>query len=173
MLRQGLFATDYRYYTKLGMWLSTLFLSSLALPLGIVGGGGSSARLCGAAIMGVVWQQLAGLGHDLGHSGVSHDFHTDHKVGSMLSAVMGLSVGWWKLDHNTHHVVCNAVEHDPSIQYMPILAITPKIFAKPFWDTYHQKIVAMDWIAHKLVSYQHIFFYPPMFLVGRWNLYAL
>ena len=32
--------------------------------------------------------------------------------------------------------VCNAVEHDPNIMHMPMLAVTPKIFAKgPFWDT--------------------------------------
>jgi len=126
----------------------------------------------GAAVMGIFWQQAAGLGHDLGHSGVSHDFHLDHKIGSAMSSIMGLSVGWWKSDHNTHHVVCNAVEHDPNIQHMPMLAITPKIFDKgPFWDTYHKKTVGMDFIARTLVSYQHIFFYPLM-AVGRLNLYA-
>jgi len=26
--------------------------------------------MLGAALMGVFWQQLAGIGHDLGHSGV-------------------------------------------------------------------------------------------------------
>jgi delta8-fatty-acid desaturase len=88
-----------------------------------------------------------------------------------MSAFMGLSVGWWKSDHNTHHVVCNAVEHDPNIQHMPMLAITEKIFRKPFWDTYHKKQVAMDWAARTLVSYQHWFFCPLMAL-GRWNLYA-
>ena len=128
--------------------------------------------MVGAAIMGVFWQQLAGLGHDLGHSGVTHDFHLDHKIGSILSAFMGLSVCWWKSDHNTHHVVCNAVEHDPNIQHMPMLAITKKIFENgPFWDTYHKRTVAMDYIARTLVSYQHIFFYPLMAL-GRFNLYA-
>ena len=53
-------------------------------------------RLMGAACMGVFWQQLAGLGHDLGHSGVTHDFHLDHRIGSTLSALMGLSTCWWK-----------------------------------------------------------------------------
>ena len=43
--------------------------------------------------------------------------------------------------------------------------------AARFWDTYHRKWVGMDDVAHFLVSYQHIFFYPLMAL-GRWNLYA-
>jgi len=151
--------------------MTSLFVSSLALSLGWVGGGTTAVRMFGAAIMGIFWQQLAGLGHDLGHSGVTHNFHTDHFIGSILSAFMGLSVGWWKSDHNTHHVVCNAVEHDPNIQHMPILAITDKIYEKPFWDTYHKKTVGMDAIARFLVSYQHIVFYPFMAL-ARWNLYV-
>lgn len=54
---------------------------------------------------------------------------------------------------------------------MPMLAITRKIFDRPFWDTYHKKTVGMDSIARLLVSYQHLFFYPLM-AVGRWNLYV-
>jgi len=170
MLREGLFETDYVFYAKLCTWMVFLFICSVALSIGAIGGGAMWARLFGGALMGVFWQQLAGLGHDLGHSGVTHDFHTDHMVGSALSCLMGLSVGWWKSDHNTHHVVCNAVEHDPNIQHMPLLAITPKIFEKPFWDTYHKKIVGMDRIARALVSNQHLFFYPFM-AFARWNLY--
>ena len=171
MLKDGLFETDYSWYAKLGVWLTSWFVGALAFSLGYVGGGTTSMRMVGAAMMGVFWQQLAGLGHDLGHSGVTHDFHKDHIIGSILSAFMGLSVCWWKSDHNTHHIVCNAVEHDPNIQHMPMIAITDKIFEKPFWDTYHKKWVKMDWLAKFLVSNQHIVFYPLMAL-GRWNLYA-
>ena len=71
-----------------------------------------------------------------------------------------------------HHVVANALEHDPNVQHMPMLAITDKIFNAPsFWDTYHKKRVGMDFFARLLVSYQHIFFYPLMAL-GRGNLYV-
>lgn len=171
MLRRGLFETDMRFYAKHACWLVFLFLCSLGLSLGMIGGGGTLARMGGAGLIGIFWQQLAGIGHDLGHSGVTHNFKMDHLVGSMLTFFMGLSVCWWKSDHNTHHVVCNAVEHDPNIQHMPMLAITPKIFERPFWDTYHKKTVGMDYIARLLVSYQHIFFYPLMAL-GRWNLYV-
>ena len=169
LLRRGLFETDYRFYGRLGAWLVLLFVSSLYLSLGC---GGFKCHMAGAALMGLFWQQLAGLGHDLGHSGVTHDFHLDHRIGSVLAAFMGLSVCWWKSDHNTHHVVCNSVEHDPNIQHMPLFAVTEKIFAKgPFWDTYHKKQVAMDRLARFMVSYQHILFYPIM-AVARINLYA-
>ena len=169
LLRRGLFETDMGYYAKQFAWHAMLWLGGLYLSLGC---DSCAAHMLGASVMGVFWQQLAGIGHDLGHSGVTHDFHLDHKIGSALSAFMGLSVGWWKSDHNTHHVVCNAIEHDPNVQHMPMLAITPKIFRRArFWDTYHKKWVGMDDVAHFLVSYQHLFFYPLMAL-GRWNLYV-
>lgn len=113
LLRRGLFETDYRYYAMLGSWFALLFFGALYLTLVRES---TREHLAGAAVMGVFWQQLAGLGHDLGHSGVTHNFHLDHKVGSSLTALMGLSLCWWKSDHNTHHVVCNSVEHDPNIQ---------------------------------------------------------
>jgi delta8-fatty-acid desaturase len=169
LLRRGLFETDMHFYAKMAAWHAALFLSSLYLSLGCTS---CTAHMSGAVLMGVFWQQLAGIGHDLGHSGVTHDFHRDHRIGSTLSALMGLSVGWWKSDHNTHHVACNAIEHDPNIQHMPMLAISPKIFSRPkWWDTYHRKWVGMDDVARLLVSYQHLFFYPLMAL-GRWNLYV-
>ena len=169
LLRRGLFETDMRFYAKMLAWHVLLFTTSLYLSLGCASAG---AHMLGASIMGIFWQQLAGIGHDLGHSGVFHSFYKDHVVGSVLSAFMGLSVGWWKSDHNTHHVVCNAIEHDPNIQHMPMLCITQKIFRRArFWDTYHHKWVGMDDVAHLLVSYQHLFFYPLMAL-GRWNLYV-
>uniref|UniRef100_A0A7S2LV63 Fatty acid desaturase domain-containing protein n=1 Tax=Zooxanthella nutricula TaxID=1333877 RepID=A0A7S2LV63_9DINO len=95
----------------------------------------------------------------------------DHLIGSSLAAVMGISSCWWKRNHNTHHVVCNSVEHDPDIQHMPILAVTPKIWDKPYWSTYYTKWVSMDGVARFLVSNQHIVFYPMMAL-ARFNLYA-
>jgi len=168
LLRRGLFETDYRFYGRLGAWLALLFVGSLYLTLGCES---FAAHMGGAVAMGVFWQQLAGLGHDLGHSGVTHNFHTDHQIGSALTALMGLSMCWWKSDHNTHHVVCNSVEHDPNIQHMPLLAVSQTMFESgPFYDTYHKKTVVFDAVARFLVSYQHIFFYPVM-AVARVNLY--
>jgi delta8-fatty-acid desaturase len=169
LLRRGAFETDMGYYGKQAAWHALLWCGGLYLSLGFES---CTAHMLGAAVIGIFWQQLAGIGHDLGHSGVTHSFYKDHLIGSALSTLMGLSVGWWKSDHNTHHVACNAIEHDPNIQHMPMLAINEKIFRRAkFWDTYHHKWVGMDDIAHFLVSYQHLFFYPLM-LVGRWNLYV-
>jgi len=157
-----------RFYMKMAAWLAGLFFGALWLSLT---GTSVSSRMAGAGLMGLFWQQLAGIGHDLGHSAVSHVFWKDHLIGSSLAALMGLSTCWWKRNHNTHHVVCNSVEHDPDIQHMPLIAVTPKVFEKPYWSTYYKKWVSMDALAEFLVSNQHIIFYP-MMAFARFNLYA-
>mmetsp|Transcript_50538 Transcript_50538/g.159105 ORF Transcript_50538/g.159105 Transcript_50538/m.159105 type:complete len:556 (+) Transcript_50538:122-1789(+) len=168
LLRRGLFKTGMRFYAKMGTFLLALLSCALWLSVGC---SSLAAHMCGAAVLGVFWQQLAGIGHDLGHSGVTHVFWLDHMIGSSLAALMGISTCWWKRNHNTHHVVCNSVEHDPDIQHMPLLAVTPWIFEKPFWSTYYAKRVAMDAAARFLVGHQPILFYPVM-MVARFNLYA-
>merc|ERR1712129_476083 len=73
LLRRGLFETNMRYYYKFAAWYALLFNSALWLSLCTES---AWSRLLGAAVMGIFWQQLAGLGHDLGHSGVTHVFQT-------------------------------------------------------------------------------------------------
>lgn len=168
LLRRGLFETDMRFYAKMGAWLLSLFLLSLYLSIGCTS---TRSHMLGAAVMGLFWQQLAGIGHDMGHSAISHNFHLDHSICSSLVAFMGISVCWWKRNHNTHHIVCNSIEHDPDIQHLPAIAVSPEIFKKPFWSTYYNELKAMDSVARFLVSFEHIFFYPIM-MVARFNLYA-
>jgi len=169
LLRRGWFETDMRFYWKIGTSLFFEFVSALYLSLG---GTNVPTRLAGGFLMGIFWQQLAGIGHDFGHAEGTHVMMVDHAISSFCSSLMGLSTCWWKRNHNCHHVTCNSVEHDPDIQHMPILAVTPKIFAKPFWSTYYKKWVSMDALARLLVSYQHLVFYPMMCL-ARFNLYQL
>jgi len=169
LLQKGLFETNPQYYQKLYMWLASLFITSLYLSLYCPS---TSAHMLGAVFLGFFWQQLAGIGHDLGHSSVSHNFYTDHFTASLFGCLfMGISCGWWKRSHNTHHVVCNSIEKDPDIQHLPVFAVNPKILDKPFWSTYHERMMSMDGIATFFVSYQHYIFWPLM-LVARFNLYA-
>jgi len=84
---------------------------------------------------------------------------------------MGISTASWKRSHNTHHVVCNSIDGDPDIQHLPIMAVNPKILEKPYWSTYHDRLMVMDRLAKFFVSYQHIIFFPLM-MVARFNLYA-
>lgn len=169
LLRRRLFETDLRYYGKQAAWLSLLLFGSLWLTLAWTS---TTAHLAGALTMGIFWQQLAGIGHDLGHNAVTHVFWQDHMLGSFFAALMGISTCWWRKNHNTHHVVCNSVEHDPDIQHMPVVAITPKVFERPFWSSYYVKWISMDACARRLVSYQHWTIYFPVMALARYNLYV-
>eukprot|EP00521_Asterionellopsis_glacialis_P008849 CAMPEP_0195285944 /NCGR_PEP_ID=MMETSP0707-20130614/3593_1 /TAXON_ID=33640 /ORGANISM="Asterionellopsis glacialis, Strain CCMP134" /LENGTH=570 /DNA_ID=CAMNT_0040345521 /DNA_START=85 /DNA_END=1797 /DNA_ORIENTATION=+ len=169
LLRRGLFETDPVYYYQKYAWYATLFVSALYLSLACTS---TAAHMAGAVVMGFFWQQLAGWGHDIGHSSVSHNFQYDNLIGATIGcALMGISTGWWKHSHNTHHVVCNSIENDPDIQHMPVLAITPEIMKKPFWSSYHDKVIFVDAAARFFIRHQHWFFFPIM-MFARFNLYA-
>jgi len=168
LLRRGLFRTRWDFYAKLATWYMVLFCTSIYLTVCC---STVMSHMCGALTMGLFWQQMAGFGHDLGHSGVSHSFDKDYFVGATIgNALMGISAGWWKRSHNTHHVLCNSIEHDPDIQHLPVFAVSSTICAKPVTSSFHGKVFRVGAIARLLVSNQHILFYPVM-LVARFNLY--
>jgi fatty acid desaturase len=170
LLKKNLFKTDYNYYFKFSAYSTILLVLSLKISLGAIDYYSEYYRLIGAIFMGIFWQQMAGIGHDIGHSSISHDYNTDYFIGCILSLFMGFSMCWWKDNHNIHHIHSNSVENDPNIQHMPILAVDEKIFKKPYWHTYRKKIILMNKLSKFLISYQHYIFYP-LVLLGRFNIY--
>jgi len=167
LLSRGLFETSKGYYYAKYVWLASIFIPSIC---GVVYSSSSTVHMLCALGLALFWQQLAFVGHDLGHSSVSHCRTTDYYWGSMFGNVLGgISLYWWKLSHNTHHVTCNSVEHDPDIQHLPVFAITNKLFGR-FYSSFHHRYFETDAIARFLVSYQHYLFYPIMGL-ARFNLY--
>jgi delta8-fatty-acid desaturase len=54
--------------------------------------------------------------HDLAHRYVTADSKFDYAWAIMISNLLGgTSVGWWKHNHNTHHVATNDPVDDPDI----------------------------------------------------------
>ena len=127
LLRRGLFETNSNYYyLKIYCWLLPLFLSAVSLTYF---GTTLALRLLGGCLMAGFWQQLAFVGHDVGHNAVSHKKAKDTFLGVLFgNSLGGISLGWWKRSHNVHHIVCNSVENDPDIQHMPMFAVTDGIF---------------------------------------------
>ncbi|CCG82557.1 putative Fatty acid desaturase [Taphrina deformans PYCC 5710] len=127
---------------------------------------------CSAVFLGIFWHQVTFAVHDAGHTGVTHSFLWDGLgAATIASFVGGLSVAWWKRNHNVHHLVTNQPEHDPDIQHMPIFAITPRLLSN-LKSTYYEKVLDYDAAAKTLVKVQRFIFYPVM-LFGRFNLYRL
>lgn len=168
LLAEGKYQTSGAFYLFQTLWLASLFATSLWLTLMEPSIG---AHFLGAVFMAAFWQQLAFVGHDLGHNGVTHVKCIDNLIGICVGNLLGgISLGWWKWSHNVHHVVTNSVEHDPDIQHLPVFAVSPKIF-KEFRSSFHDKLMVFDGVARALVRYQHLLYYPIM-AVARFNLYA-
>ncbi|MCJ1246554.1 hypothetical protein MMC30_003762 [Trapelia coarctata] len=122
--------------------------------------------------LGLFWHQLVFTAHDAGHMGITHYFTLDTIIGIIIADFLGgLSLGWWKRNHNVHHIVTNAPEHDPDIEHMPFFAISPR-FLSSLRSSYYERVMPYDWLAKLAIPWQKYLYYPILTL-GRFNLYRL
>ncbi|KAK7552541.1 fatty acid desaturase-domain-containing protein [Phyllosticta citricarpa] len=125
-----------------------------------------------AFMLGCFWHQLVFTAHDAGHMGITHDFTKDTVIGIIIADFLGgLSLGWWKRNHNVHHIVTNHAEHDPDIQHLPFFAISHRFF-ESLRSTYYDKVLYFDAFAKVFIRAQHYLYYPVL-CFGRFNLYRL
>lgn len=122
--------------------------------------------------LGCFWHQLVFTAHDAGHMGITHNFHADTVIGIIIADYLGgLSLGWWKRNHNVHHIVTNSPEHDPDIEHMPFFAISHR-FLGNLRSSYYERVMAYDAFAKVMLRVQHYTYYF-ILLFGRFNLYRL
>jgi sphingolipid 8-(E)-desaturase len=125
-----------------------------------------------ALLLGLFWHQLVFTAHDAGHMGITHNFHIDTCIGILIADFLGgLSMGWWKRNHNVHHIVTNSPEHDPDIQHMPLFAVSHR-FIESLRSTYYDHVMTYDPAAKLLIRLQHHLYYIILGF-GRFNLYRL
>ena len=92
----------------------------------IVWVGDSWYQMINAAVFGLVWGQLAFLGHDAGHQAIFARRRPNDALGRLLgNLLVGLSYGWWVDTHNRHHANPNHEERDPDVGD-GVLAFTAK-----------------------------------------------
>jgi len=65
----GMMKTTYSFYLKHALFLSSLFLASVAT---VLYGESLLIHALGGCLLGVFWQQLSFMGHDFGHKAVFH-----------------------------------------------------------------------------------------------------
>ncbi|GAA5853235.1 hypothetical protein JCM8547_000251 [Rhodosporidiobolus lusitaniae] len=119
--------------------------------------------------LGLFWHQVTFVAHDAGHTGLTGDWWTDRLWGVWIANFGGgLSIGWWADNHNVHHLVTNAPEHDPDIQHLPFFAITTKFF-NSLYSTYHSRVLKFDAFARRFLPHQHKLYYLIM-CFARFNL---
>jgi len=168
LINQGLFKPRWSFYMGkfivcmimfAFVWLGVLFTDSLMIHC-----------LC-ALLLGLFWQQIAFLGHDAGHIGISHNITTDRVIGLVVGNFFtGISLAWWKKSHNIHHTITNAIEHDPDIQHLPLFAISSDLLKRPIWSTYYKRFIPLNPFAYFCCKYQCASYYIIM-AFARVNLY--
>ena len=165
MLEAGWFETEPGFYLKLGAWIAGLFLTALYLTVV------QKRAVAGAVATGMFWQQLAFIGHDLGHSSVSHKKRVDTVISLIIGNPLGgIAIGWWKWTHNVHHVVPNSVEHDPDNQHLPIFAVD-HLMLDGFFSEFHNRDMPFCKVAANLVVWQP-WTYHLVMVFARFNLYV-
>ncbi|XP_075508259.1 acyl-lipid (9-3)-desaturase-like [Primulina tabacum] len=126
--------------------------------------------LCGG-LVGCLWIQSGWIGHDSGHYQVMMTRKLN-RVAQVLSGncLSGISIAWWKWNHNAHHIACNSLDHDPDLQHMPFFAVSSRLY-NSITSCFYERKMEFDTLSRFLVSYQHWTFYPVM-CFARINLYA-
>ena len=162
---EGLFECNYfAYLVESCRYAILLALFVITLQLGWFSTSG--------VFLGLLWHQLVFTVHDAGHMGITHGFQTDTIIGiAIADFIGGLSLGWWKRNHNVHHIVTNSPEHDPDIEHMPFFAISHR-FLDSLRSSYYDRVMKYDCLARLTIPIQHYLYYP-LLLFGRFNLYRL
>ncbi|CAN4128400.1 unnamed protein product [Withania somnifera] len=111
------------------------------------------------------------IGHDSGHYQVTSTRGLNRFVQVLTgNCLAGISIAWWKWNHNAHHIACNSLEYDPDLQHMPFFAVSSKFF-NSLTSYFYDRKMTFDSFTRFLVSNQHWTFYPVM-CFARINLFA-
>lgn len=163
--KEGYYECYYsRYLPELFRYTSLGLLSFIALKY--------NWYCTSAVFLGLMWHQLVFTAHDAGHMGITHDPVIDTTLGIIIADFIGgLSIGWWKKNHNVHHIVTNHPEHDPDIQHMPFFAVSSRLLYS-LRSTYYDRVMTYDAVAKVMIKAQHWLYYPVL-CFGRFNLYRL
>jgi fatty acid desaturase len=148
----GLLRRRYGYYWTKLIALPMTVLAALAMFVWI---GDAWWQLFTAAVLGILFAQVAFLGHDAAHrqifvSGKWNDW-VSLVVGDLF---IGMSYGWWRHKHSRHHANPNKIGADPDIE-LPIVAVTPE-------RAQRGRTALTRWI----MSHQGAFFFPILLLEG-------
>lgn len=149
---RGLLRRRYGYY-----W-TKLIAAPLVVAVGLtafVWIGDTWWQLFTAAVLAIVFTQIAFLGHDAAHRQIFVSGRWNDWVSIILGDLLvGMSYGWWQHKHTRHHANPNKLGADPDIE-LPVIAVTAETAAR-------QHSPAITW----LQAHQGLAFFPILFLEG-------
>ncbi len=111
-------------------------------------------QLFTAAVLAVIFTQIAFLGHDSAHRQIFVSGRWNDWVSLLLGDLLvGMSYGWWQHKHTRHHANPNKIGADPDIE-LPVIVVAPG-GAEP-------RYAATRWLR----SHQGVFFFPILLFEG-------
>ena len=148
----GLLRRRYGYY-----W-TKLIAAPLAVAICLIAfvwTGDTWWQLFTAAILAIVFTQIAFLGHDAAHRQIFVSGRWNDWVSIVLGDLLvGMSYGWWQHKHTRHHANPNKLGSDPDIE-LPVIAVTAETAAR-----HHSPPVA--WLR----AHQGLLFFPILLFEG-------
>jgi fatty acid desaturase len=122
--------------------------------------GDSWFQLIIAAVMGVLFTQVAFLGHDGGHQQILRTRRGNELVCVVAGDLLvGLSFGWWVDKHNRHHSHPNHEGHDPDIGDGVLAFTTNQVAAR------HRRL-------GRFIARNQAFLFFPLLLLEGLNLHV-
>ncbi|MEV0677994.1 acyl-CoA desaturase [Actinosynnema sp. NPDC050436] len=116
--------------------------------------GDSWWQLALAALLAVVFTQIAFLGHDAGHRQMFATNKVNGAIGLVLgNLLIGVGFGWWMGKHNRHHANPNHEDEDPDVD-IAVLAFSA--------EQAQRKRGFFRWV----VKHQAWLFFPLLLLEG-------
>ncbi|MED6144338.1 hypothetical protein PIB30_014871 [Stylosanthes scabra] len=175
---------DYRNllstFTRMGLFernrgvvasLFFIFFMFCVSVYGVLFGQTALVRVGSGGLMGFLWIQSGWIGHDSGHYMIVGSKKLNRVLQILSGNVLaGISIGWWKWNHNAHHIACNSLDFDPDLQHLPFFVVSSRFFNSIF-SCFYERLMKFDSFSRFLVSYQHWTFYPVM-CFARLNLFA-
>lgn len=112
-------------------------------------------QLFTAAVLAIVFTQIAFLGHDAAHRQIFVSGRWNDWISLILGDLLvGMSYGWWQHKHTRHHANPNKMGSDPDIE-LPVIAVTPESAARE-----HSPLIS--WLR----AHQGLAFFPILLLEG-------
>lgn len=101
------------FYALVGVALALAFGGAVT---GFILLGDSWFQLLIAAALGVIFTQVAFLGHEAAHRQILATGPANDRLARILIGIVGTSYSWWDSKHSRHHANPNRVGKDPDIE---------------------------------------------------------
>ncbi len=110
----GLLHRAHTFYAMIGLAVALGFAGCIT---GFVLFGNSWFQLLIAAALGILFTQVAFLGHEAAHRQILASGPANDRLARILAnGVVGMSYSWWSTKHTRHHANPNRVGKDPDIE---------------------------------------------------------